>query len=297
MSFSDNILPFVDISSLLFLFPVNIFIFIVNILDWKKKRTLQASDKIITGISVCNLVFGMVKLCKSLSTLYNITSMKIINSTIFLTAISCKIWFSACLCVHFCLKIVKIHHCFYIYLQRTFHKKLSWILVLSVVESVLVSPFVALYSPNEVILSNAHLNSSMMIVPRNIQPLKISSFLLFCIPIFFAIILFAMSSLTITYTLCRHIKVLRNNSQDFQSSTTEAHIRATITVFTLFFLCLMLVLYVTMSQMYFRLSGQKLQYIVVTLHFLFSILNYWALINGNQKLNKASREMMNCLIC
>ncbi|KAG8549014.1 hypothetical protein GDO81_023127 [Engystomops pustulosus] len=288
---SFKFLIIVDTTSLLFLFPCNIFIFMVNILDWKKKRMLQISDVIITGISVSNLVYGGMRLLRCFSSIYNITSTIIVIFGFNLMSVSCNIWFSTWLCVYFCLKIVKIHNSFYIYLQRTFHKMLPWLLVLSVVESLLLSFFLAVNSSKRQFF-DGQLYSPTLNVSTSIQSAEVS-FSLYLKFSLVALVLFASSCFTITYTLCRHIKVLKNNKQGFQSSSTEAHIRATIIVVSLFVLCTMLFTNVTIAATKFL--ADKIRHFIIVLNYVCGVLSYVGLIKGNSKLHKTLRNIIHRL--
>ncbi|KAG9468210.1 hypothetical protein GDO78_023251 [Eleutherodactylus coqui] len=212
--------------TLIILFPANLFIIAVNILDFFQTRRLLLSDLLISGITIANLLFGFLK--AFLQYYYQWISgehYKIgLHVALYLTMNT--LLFSALLSIHFCLKIVNINHRFYICLQRSIPKLFPWIII-----TFLLGCFFLNLHP--VLETNQDCLSNTTKVIQVTNP-KCSWALLIILAIYIlGTFLCSVSTLTILISLLKHMKRIQENTEGSGSPNMEAHIRAIITITSL----------------------------------------------------------------
>ncbi|XP_075139601.1 taste receptor type 2 member 1-like [Leptodactylus fuscus] len=280
ITFLYIILFVIDLVSTLISFPGYLFILAVNILDLIKNKRLDISDQLISGIGLFLLLHRLEYT--------NIDYICITNSRdaisqytqwiqlFYVSIIFCTLLFSTWLSIHFCLKIVNINHNLYISIPRMFPKMFPWILLRSVLASVVIcAPPALIFAREQVPNSNNTLQN-----PRHsfVKVFPFFAFSTLCLLLFFS------SALNIILSLHRHITQLHKNSLGFRSQTVEAHVTAVKTVlslltFNLFYFALMIFLIV--SQLH-----QLGIPVFSLLYGLCHILGVPILIQGSSKLQK-----------
>ncbi|KAM8921404.1 taste receptor type 2 member 9-like [Pelodytes ibericus] len=273
----------------------------MKLLDWTKNRNLTISDQLLCGIGLFKLLYGFLIACQELISLLEIKSMFsllsfCITSILIMTMMSCILWFSTWLCLHFCLKIVTINQRFYVFLQKSFPKVFTWLLLVSILVSILVSLSSSIpVFQSLVLLANVTLgsttqnkspNSPTQSLPLN-QGYVTSSCLSF--------LLSSVSAVVTITSLYRHMRLMRHNAEGLRSPRIETHISAAKTVtsllaFNVFFFAAVLLVVVGN---YDRFSLYCLDITIFIFHF-FSSLN---LIRGNRKLDKALSDLVTYCHC
>ncbi|XP_075699580.1 taste receptor type 2 member 104-like [Rhinoderma darwinii] len=290
----DLNLSILEFLNLLFLIPTNMFILIVNIVNWKKDKNLQQVDQLITSISVCNLAEGMMTSIRFLNLIYNSILLEDIDFALYVMVCSCNFWFSAFLCVYFCLKIVNVNNTLYIYMQRNFHKILPWLFISAIMGSVLVSvPLVPKFS--EETSSNSRLNSSAINMQESQTIVtRTNDILTFMILSSTATLLFSISAFAIIISLFKHVNQVQQNVGGFRGPNMKAHVQASKTVISLlttriiFFF--MLIVSITSID-------NKGSYVIYPLLSVSKMVNCWILIKGNRNLDKALSYVLGGLHC
>ncbi|XP_053330339.1 taste receptor type 2 member 41-like [Spea bombifrons] len=285
-----------DVFALVASIPGNLFIF-VNGLGWIQNKKLHVTEHLIFGISVCNLCHGFLKTVSYLNYVLegparSVNEIQKYGTVMFLTVMSCNIWFCTWLCVYFCLKIVNINQRMYLGLQRNFNRIFPFLLLKSILGSFLVSLPVALGDTY-----NATLHDSSETVSVNMLT-KIKY--LYHLPIHstissLAFFLFFGSALTIVISLYRHMKTMQGNAEGSRSPSVEAHVRAAKTVTSLLTLSIIYfpsVLVATLCRWDFNWLHSSSCFISI-----FHILSSLTLIKGNSKLNMALEKHFPCCPC
>ncbi|KAM3920454.1 taste receptor type 2 member 4-like [Leptodactylus fuscus] len=216
MDTEKNPFNYIIIVTVVISFPGNIFIIVVNILDFCRNRRLPRSDQLIFGFSVFNLLQGLLDFFQSAIAEINAD---IPNVYMFLNM--CIILFSTLLSIHFCLKIVNINHWFYVGLQRAFPKLFPWPLILFVLGYFILSLYSTL-DPNQ----NCQLNATS--IDFSVSALLTCSWttLIVIIHCGLSTILCSVAALTILISLFRHMKRIRENAAGSRPPNMEAHISA-----------------------------------------------------------------------
>ncbi|KAG9464381.1 hypothetical protein GDO78_020032 [Eleutherodactylus coqui] len=285
----DNILHVTDVISLLIFFPGCMFILIVNILDWRKNKRLEITDQIISGLGIFVLFHRIYQIsfrCFTLTYGLNVTNsfVKLSFNFTYLSLISCVSLFSAWLAIHFCLKIVNINQNLYIYIQHTFPQMFPWILLLSVLASLLIS------GPAAQDLQRELLNSTNV----SYSPLKtFISLKLYFVFTSLCFLIFVISLLLAVVSLYRHIYRMQHNAINFRAETAEAHVTAVKTLISLLVLnILYFVLVVFAVHDYGQLLKEEIHFFTFTIcHAVFLL----TLICGNRKLlNKLHGIWLGC---
>ncbi|KAG9463490.1 hypothetical protein GDO78_021626 [Eleutherodactylus coqui] len=279
----NNILHFTDVISLLIILPANMFILVMNILDWRKNTRLDISDQLISGLGLLSLshrilqvsfrytvlIHGFHVITKSAWLLIDIT---------YLSQIFCTLLYSTWLAMHFCLKIVNINRNLYIYIQSRFPKMFPWILLLSVLASILISVPAALN------MSDNYGNYTVLLNPSS-SPLKsfISLILYLAFFSFFFSFFFILVLVTIV-SLYKHINRMQNKTMNFRSEIVEAHVTAVKTLIALLGFNLLYFGSVILTvEDYGRLQSM---YILLLIYTTCHVLSLIILIRGSSKLRK-----------
>ncbi|KAM8921408.1 taste receptor type 2 member 40-like [Pelodytes ibericus] len=278
----------------------NAFILSVNIMNLIEQKRLCVTDQLITGISVFGLPLEVIELSDWFTRVIESKTVyegehKNIVIAFSNTLLLCYLWLSAWLCVHFCLKIVNINQRFYVCLQRGFPKMFPWLLVPSILGSMLVSLPIALEfaedlsPPNTTLaISNQTGSHGDKIYGNRYRPYNI----------YFAVyllgfLLCATSASTIIWSLYRHMRRMRDNAEGSRGPNMEAHIRAikTIASILIFNINLFIILALNIFKNDYYPWQHILSLIISICHFL-GTLN---LIIGNRKLyGKLSYILSRC---
>ncbi|KAG8542204.1 hypothetical protein GDO81_027247 [Engystomops pustulosus] len=275
---------YINLGTLMIAFLENIFIIVVNFLDFCEKRRLPISDQLILGFSVSSLLHGLQKwyiLCKCLLNLpRNEYDMKATHVFMYLNL--CTLMFSALLSLHFCLKIVNINHRFYIGAQRKCPKLFPWIIIAFPLGFFFLNLFSALEISPECLQNTTF----TIIVAIKMSPRCSWSLLFFSTFCILCASFCSVSASTIIFSLFKHMKTIHGNSEGSRSPNMDAHIRAVKTVTSLL-----------AANIFIFISTTILRYILsFPLGILISISHIFSsyfLIKGTKKLDKALAEIVN----
>ncbi|XP_078521561.1 taste receptor type 2 member 40-like [Lissotriton helveticus] len=194
-------------------------------------------------------------------------------------------WFTACLCIFYCVKIVDFSHPLFIRLKMRISKLVPWMLLGSVVGSIALS--IASYlSSYEKSLENSIDNLTSNVITNN-NTLNMSySYLyaVFALDICLPLVCDIASMTLILISLCRHTQRMRNNAPGFSQPQLQAHYRAAkIMVFLLLNSISLLI-----SQILIMCTTNVLMSSVCfVIIFAFLTAQPIVLILGNPKLRKA----------
>ncbi|XP_040283879.1 taste receptor type 2 member 4-like [Bufo bufo] len=290
MAAVETTLMYICFVTLILSFPGNIFILVVNIIDFFRNRKLPLSDQLIFGFSAFSLLHGLHEGYAMYNDLYdliigihndlydlniNIHTFMYLNLNI--------LWFSTLLSMHFCLKIVNINHWFYICLQKRFPKLFPWIVLAFLPGYFFLILYSALNTKPECLLNST---SKLIVLNEFVR----CSWLLF---IFLAVcflctFLCSVSASTILISLCKHMERIQENIQGSRSPNIEAHVRAVKTVTML--LAANILLFASVSVL--ALCFDAWVYLFGILNFACYIFASYFLIKGTKKLDMTLAEIL-----
>ncbi|KAM8921416.1 taste receptor type 2 member 4-like [Pelodytes ibericus] len=291
----------IDFAVLLSAVPGNMFLVLVNLLDWTKNKRLSVTDQLLFGIGIFGLLHGIIRITKQAYILITANDkltahINLIFTCVLVPVISCNFWMCTWLGVHFCLKIVKINQRCYIYLQRKFPAIFPFLLLQSVIASCFVSASWVWIDLKEHLPNKTLANSNQSLI-ENLSPSTIynpsqAAYSALCS---LAFLLHFSSTLTIVTSLFRHMKQIRGNSEGSSSPNIEVHIRAAKTVTSLLFLK---ILYLVAFKIHvFNESNFVPLYCASAISSLCNILGSLTLIKGNTKLDKKLNEIIRICLC
>ncbi|KAG8560332.1 hypothetical protein GDO81_014926 [Engystomops pustulosus] len=271
-----------DVASLLVIVPGHSGILMMYIHDSMKKNGLNIKDQLFCGLSICSLVHGTCQATQDFFLVWEVHEMSnnFIIILIRLITMSCTLFFSTWLSCYFCLKIVNLNTRWYIYVQRRFPQIFPWLLLLSVLGSVLCSAPLAFFGGKHV-LQNTTVNGlkHLMTRPHLLSSLKF--YITVCLMWF---MLFLSSSCPIVVSLYQHMRRIQVSPPGSTIPTLEPHITA---VKTITMLMIINVLY-CFSLIFLLVSGHKLvfKYVNVTMFNICFLVSFVISIRGNQKVWK-----------
>ncbi|KAM5191374.1 taste receptor type 2 member 4-like [Mantella aurantiaca] len=213
-------------------FSGNGFILIMNLFAWIKNKTLTVSDQLTSGISLLEALYEVLKAwgyiyLTEINGHTDATMSLVIASTI----VSSRFWFSTCLCVNFCLKIVNLKKGFYIYLQKTFPRNALWFSLLCSLASFLLS-----FGIGFGVAVVPSLNSSLGVVGHNVSlglVLNTGCTLVcqaFISESLLGLLLSSSSLVAIITSLCRHMKNMQRTVNGVKSPNIGVHVQAVRTM-------------------------------------------------------------------
>ncbi|NXK64624.1 TA2R9 protein, partial [Sylvietta virens] len=275
---------------------INAFILCVLGIGWVKKKTLNSNEKIL-------LLLGCSRFCSlCFSWAYSFLSFIFPNylyvHPVLQLAVSfqaffnqCNLWFSACLCVFYCIKITNIRNSFFIYLKVKIDRMVLWLLL----GSGILALAVALIAYD--VADKPHCNNRNSTGQRNFGRANIKmdehffpSFFLtgFGYAVSFTAVIF--SAVFLLFSLWRHKRTMQTNSM--KDLSMEAHIRAMksilsfLVMYSINFVCLVL------KMVYITKKGSYMTILIVLLEYAFPGLHSLTLIFSNPKLEKTLLKIL-----
>ncbi|KAM8921417.1 taste receptor type 2 member 41-like [Pelodytes ibericus] len=289
-----------DLVALMASVPGNLFILLVMVLGRPRKDGLPTTELLILGISTCSLIHGFLKTITYLI-IFMERKFSLVDeiqkgmTVLFLTIMSCNLWFGTWLCMHFCLKIVNINQKVYMILQSKFNKIIPFLILQSVLGSFIMSLPVAWNDipqdpPNSTLSAPLEMIISFTLI---VKPQFFCYLPIYCAISSVAFLMFSFSALTIITSLYRHRKHMQDNAQCQRSPNLEAHVRATkivsslLSLTILYFLSIVLALFNRQNFNWLHFSSFLIS--------IFHLIGSFALINGNIKLRKAIETLLTFL--
>ncbi|KAG9463442.1 hypothetical protein GDO78_021724, partial [Eleutherodactylus coqui] len=290
MTILMDTLIYLNFVTLIISLPGNIFIIVVNSLDFFKNRRLQLNDQLIFGLSVSSLMQGLLKGLLQSQYLFPFISKEThkIATQIAIYFNLCTLWFSTLLIIHFCLKIVNINHWFYIFLQRTFPKLSTGIIITFLLGCFFINLHAALEINQECLLNTTSKNSYVKESPRCSW-----SSLIFKTICVLGALLCLVSALIIIISLFKHMNKMKENTQGSRCANMDAHINAMKIVTTL--LAANILIFISMFILAF--IEKKWLFLFGVLISICHIFSSCLLIKGTKKLNKILVNILNQFSC
>ncbi|XP_032040396.1 taste receptor type 2 member 125-like [Aythya fuligula] len=278
---------------------INAFIVAVSCLTWVKKKSFNSSEKILLFLGCSRFWFLCVTWAYTItSTLFHwqtyIRRVPRIFAPLLCISNSFNLWFSTCLYVFYCIKIANFRYIFFIYLKVKIDRIVPWLLLGSVVLSlVMCSP--VFDSTNQV--SCCNLNSTSLEYFRKLNEKinkQYSSIFYICgfgFSVAFIIVIF--SALLLLFSLWRHKSKMQTSSA--KDLSMDAHIKAMKSLLSFFiiyginFICLIL------TMIYPSREKNPMTFLFLVLQYTFPSVHSLILIFSSPKLEKIVLRILPCV--
>ncbi|XP_039916032.1 taste receptor type 2 member 40-like [Hirundo rustica] len=275
---------------------INAFIVSVLCIGWIKKKTLNSNEKIL-------LLLGCSRFCSLwFSWAYSFLSFIYPNYlyvhprlqlALFFQAFftHCNLWFSACLCAFYCVKIANFRNSFFIYLKVKIDRMVPWLFLGSGILSLAIG--IIAYD----VADKPHCNNLNSTGQGNFGSANIKMDTYFFPSFFLTGFEYAASFMAVIFaavfllfSLWRHKCKMQTNSM--KDLSMEAHIRAMKSIFSFLvmysinFVCLVL------KMVYVTKKGSYMTFLIVVFQYTFPSLHSLILIFSNPKLEKTLLKIL-----
>ncbi|NXF20571.1 TA2R7 protein, partial [Rhodinocichla rosea] len=274
---------------------INAFIVCVLCTAWVKKKALNSNEKILLLLGCSRfwyLCFTWVY--KFLSFIYPnyLYVPTILQLAVFFQAFfnQCNLWFSACLCVFYCIKIANFRNSFFIYLKVKIDRMVPCLLLGSGILSLAVG--IVAYDVADKPHCNSNSTGQGNFGTANIKMDKhfFPSFFLagFEYAASFMAVIFA--AVFLLFSLWRHKHKMQTNSM--KDLSMDAHIRAMksvlsfLVMYSINFVCLVL------NMVYVTKNANQMTFLIVVFQYIFPGLHSLILVFSNPKLEKTLLKIL-----
>ncbi|NXF20574.1 TA2R7 protein, partial [Rhodinocichla rosea] len=280
---------------------INAFIVCVLCTAWVKKKTLNSNEKIL-------LLLGCSRFwCLCFSWIYvfvsEILPYYLLVHPIFqllqgsYSFFNCSnLWVSACLCGFYCIKIANFRNRFFIYLKVKIDRMVPWLLLGSVMFSLIIG--ILVYNTiDKAVCKNLNFTCQERLweatigIEEHFFPLYFLTGFLYTTS--FMVVIF--SAVFLLFSLWRHKCKMQTNSMN--SLSMDAHIRAMKSILSFFIMysinfmfSILTLVYSKKNQSLVILLGYSIQHAYPGVHSLI-------LIFSNPKLEKTLLRILSCMKC
>ncbi|NWV32307.1 TR110 protein, partial [Grantiella picta] len=278
---------------------INTFIVCVLCITWVKKKTLNSNEKILLLLgcsrigSICmSWVYYVISIIfpKFLHVLP--TELLLVSfRTVFNYS---DLWVSACLCIFYCVKIANFRTKFFIYLKVKIDGIVPWLLLGSVIFSLVIG--ILVYD----VADNPHCNNS--IVPGNLWEVNVkidshffSFYFINGLGIFTSFTAGISSALLLLFSLWRHKRTMQTNSMN--SLSMDAHIKAMKSILSFLVMYSINIVSFIVTIIYPTKKGNPKMFLIYVFLYAFPGVHSLILIFSNPKLVKTLLRTLQCVKC
>ncbi|NXQ08300.1 TA2R9 protein, partial [Vidua macroura] len=280
---------------------INAFIICVLCVAGVKKKTLNSNEKILLLLGCsrfCCLCFSWIYAFLSNVFPYCLMVYPILQllqgSYSFFN--SSNLWFSACLCVFYCIKIANFRNRFFIYLKVKIDKSVPWLLLGSVIFSLIIG--ILVYNTIDKAVCKTFNFTCQERLWKATNGIEEHFFPIYFLTGFLhttAFMAVIFSAVFLLFSLWRHKRKMQTNSM--KDLSKDAHTRAMksilsfLVMYSINFMFLILTLiYSLKHQNHVIFLGDLIQYAYPGVHSLI-------LIFSNPKLEKTLLKILSCVKC
>ncbi|XP_071403860.1 taste receptor type 2 member 105-like [Pithys albifrons albifrons] len=280
---------------------INALIVSVICMAWVKKKTLNSNEKILLFLGCSRFWYLCIAWVNSfLATFY---PNYIFVHHVFELAESVQnflnfsnFWVSACLCVFYCIKIANFQNRFFIYLKVKIDKMMPWLLLGSVLFSLVIG--ILVYKMiDRALRNNANLTCQGIIWKANIgieEHFLPSYFLIgFVFATSFTAVIF--SAFLLLFSLWRHKHNMQTNST--KDISMDAHIKAMKSILSFLIMYSINFVSLILTLVYSKKNENDMIFLIYLIHYAFPVLHSLILIFSNPKLKKILLRILPCVNC
>ncbi|KAG8547846.1 hypothetical protein GDO81_027307 [Engystomops pustulosus] len=282
----------------LFGFTGNIFILIIHFLDWLKTREVNPCDLIINCIVLSNnFLQGTVlfnEICFFMFLAFYAQNWVInVLATMMSSLAFSSLWCSTCLCFYYCVKIINLSGtCFY-KLKSALPLMVPWLLISSIALSWTMGlpAYWDLYTTTFFPIHNSTRNETLT-VSMTIRSRCKCLFPIYMIVSAIAFTIIFITAGTIIFSLCMHMRRMKQSSETSGASKVGSHLSAAKTITLL--LILYLVFYGALNTIFNETTEIGTWYFSLCFITIatFPVINAIILITGNRKLSNAIKKLL-----
>ncbi|XP_053794636.1 taste receptor type 2 member 9-like [Vidua chalybeata] len=280
---------------------INAFIICVLCVAGVKKKTLNSNEKILLLLGCsrfCCLCFSWIYAFLSNVFPYCLLVYPILQllqgSYSFFN--SSNLWFSACLCVFYCIKIANFRNRFFIYLKVKIDRMVPWLLlgseILALAMGIVIYDITkTLQSSNLTFTSKGNFWEARFTMDKHF----FSSFFLVGFGYAASFMAVIFSAVFLLFSLWRHKHNMQTNSM--KDLSMDAHIRAMksilsfLVMYSINFVCLILTLIYSMR-------NENTMTLLISIYLCaYPGIHSLILIFSNPKLEKALLKILSCVKC
>ncbi|NXG69713.1 TA2R8 protein, partial [Baryphthengus martii] len=270
-------------------------------ITWVKKKSFNSNEKIVLFLGCCRfweLCITWVDVFLSIiyPRFYYVHPIPQLFSALRTFLNSSNVWVSACLCVFYCIKIANFRHPFFIFLKLKIDRIVPWLLL----GSVLISLVLGIFSYS--IMDRAVFKDLNSTIPGNLWKLtdrmngRFFTFLLITgFILSSAFIAVTISALLLLISLWRHKRRMQTNA--LKTLSMDAHIRAIKSILSFFVIysftftgSILVMIYVTRKEI-------LAMFLILVIQCDLPVGHSLILIFSNPKLKKTLWRTLPCLKC
>ncbi|XP_021248717.1 taste receptor type 2 member 104-like [Numida meleagris] len=279
---------------------INAFIVVVSCTTWFRNKSLSSTEKIVLFLGC----FRFWYLC--ITWIYLIISVLfplhlsgrgvVLTFAIFLCFLnSSNLWVSACLYAFYCIKIANFRHNFFIYLKANIDRIVPWLLVSSVVLSLInCSPLYKVTDEGNSTSTNFTTQWTFWNVNKKLRERFNSIFFAGTSGFSMAFIMATLSAFLLLFFLCRHKHKMQTSSA--RNLSTDAHIKAIKSLLS-FFLIYCINYIVLISTLHYNNETALLSLLLLVLQYAFPVVHSLILIYSSPKLERIAQRILPCAKC
>ncbi|NWR32695.1 TA2R9 protein, partial [Tachuris rubrigastra] len=269
---------------------INAFIVSVICIAWVKKNSVNSNEKILLVVGssrfwyLCiSWLYSFLSITYPHSLYVHPTLQLFVSIQSFLSHSS--LWFSACLCVFYCIKIANFRNSFFIYLKVKIDRMVPWLLLGSVLFSLVIG-IIAYEIADQVHCNNRNSTGRGSFWKASIKMDKhfFPSFFITGFGYAVSFMAVTFSALFLLFSLWKHKRNMETNSM--KDLSMDAHIKAMKCILSFFvmysinFACLVL------NMVYVTKKGSPMIFLILVFQYAFPGVHSLILIFGNPKLEK-----------
>ncbi|NXE71927.1 TR110 protein, partial [Calcarius ornatus] len=280
---------------------INAFIVCVLCIVWVKKKTLNSNEKILLLLGCSRfwyLCFSWIYVFVSAIFPYYLLVHPIFQllqgSYSFFNC--CNLFMSACLCGFYCIKIVNFRNSFFIYLKVKIDRMVPWLLLGSVIFS-LIFGILVYNTIDKAVCNNLNFTSPERFwketigIEEHFFPLLFLTGFLYTTS--FIVVIFA--ALFLLFSLWRHKCKMQTSS--INSLSMDAHIRAMKSILSFFIMYSINFMFLILTLIYSMTYQNHITFLAYLIQYAFPGVHSLILIFSNPKLEKTLLKILSCLKC
>ncbi|XP_036889724.1 putative taste receptor type 2 member 33 [Sturnira hondurensis] len=276
----------------------NVFIALVNVIDWVKGQKVSCADGILTALAVSRIGLLWVILLNSYATVYNPAFYSLEIRTIvyiaWVVSNHFSLWLAASLSIFYLLKIANFSRLFFLHLKWKAKRVVLMVLVGSLV--FLVCHLAEVSLKLKMGMKDNEGNITWAIKLEHI--LRLSDMTVFTIVHIIPFTMSLMTLLLLLFSLWKHLKKMQLSGKGSQDASTKVHVRAMQTVIS-FLLLFFIYFLARITSMWNSntLEDNSVAMFCRVLGLLYCSFHSFVLIWGNKKLRQAILSFLSQLKC
>ncbi|NWI89248.1 T2R41 protein, partial [Pitta sordida] len=277
---------------------INGFIVSVICISWVKKKTLNSNEKILLVMGCSRFWYFCISWVYYFLSiiypkyLYVQPTLPLVDGVKSFFNFS-NLWVSACLCIFYCIKIANFRNSFFIYLKARIDRMVPWLLLGSVLFSLVFS--IIVYSAmDKALCKNLNFTSQGRFWKANIRMDEYFFPIYFLTGFLFAISFVAVifSALLLLFSLWRHKRNMQTNSM--KDLSMDAHIKAMKSILSFLVMYSIHFLIVVLNLIYSLRSQNHVMFLIYVFMYAFPGVHSLSVIFSNPKLEKILLRILSC---